>query len=89
MAVIPKLQPIFTKDFPYEVQDWLRQVYIILGNGFKPGNAAKVQQQISIFAGNGVPSNSDGSNGDFYFRGDGAAGSFIYNKAAGVWAAFV
>lgn len=41
-----------------------------------------------IRAGNGVPGAGLGSNGDFYFRYDGAAGTFIYHKAGGAWAAF-
>jgi hypothetical protein len=41
-----------------------------------------------ISSGNGVPAGAFGSNGDFYFRFDGAAGTFIYHKTAGVWGAF-
>jgi hypothetical protein len=41
-----------------------------------------------IRSGNGAPSNADGANGNFYFRFDGTAGTFIYHKAAGSWSAF-
>lgn len=53
-----------------------------------PTDAGALQTAVAIYAGNGVPSNTNGSNGDFYFRGDGAAGTFIYHKAAGAWTAF-
>lgn len=39
--------------------------------------------------GNGAPSNGDGSNGDFYFRNDGGAGTTIYHKRAGAWVGVV
>lgn len=59
------------------------------GSTLHPPTAAGASQTASaIFAGNGAPSNGDGSNGDFYFRGDGAAATFIYHKAAGAWTAF-
>jgi hypothetical protein len=40
-----------------------------------------------ISFGTGVPSNSVGANGDFYFRSDGGAGTCIYQKRIGVWVA--
>ncbi|MGH2926640.1 MAG: hypothetical protein ACRDL8_00365, partial [Solirubrobacteraceae bacterium] len=40
-----------------------------------------------LWSGNGVPNNTYGANGDFYFRGDGASGSCIYQKRAGSWVA--
>lgn len=43
------------------------------------------QAVVHIYAGNGAPSNADGINGDFYFRGNGGVGTFIYHKAAGSW----
>lgn len=62
---------------------------IILVTGLRPPTDAGAAQTVTrIFAGNGAPSNANGSNGDFYFRGDGGAGTFIYHKAAGAWAAF-
>ena len=39
--------------------------------------------------GTGAPSNGDGSNGDFYFRNDGGAGTTIYHKRAGAWVGVV
>lgn len=62
----------------------------ILVTGLRPTDAAGVAQTVvAIFAGNGVPSNANGANGDFYFRGDGSAGTFVYHKAAGSWTAFI
>lgn len=54
-----------------------------------PANA--VQSSASVFAGPGVPSNADGSNGDFYFRSDGtkAGATCIYHKEAGAWVALI
>ncbi len=46
------------------------------------------QNATHLYGGNGVPSNANGANGDFYFRGDGVAGTFIYHRAGGTWAAF-
>jgi hypothetical protein len=41
----------------------------------------------NLLFGSGVPSNSSGSNGDFYFRSDGARATdtLIYHKESGVW----
>jgi hypothetical protein len=44
---------------------------------------------LMLRAGVGIPPNSVGDNGDFYFRKDGAAGAAIYQKRAGVWVAVV
>lgn len=49
---------------------------------------ASVSTLTGVLAGNGVPAAGLGSNGNFYFRYDGAAGTFIYHKAGGVWTAF-
>ncbi len=60
-----------------------------LAGFFRPATPAGIAQSAcQLWAGSGAPSNTDGSNGDFYFRGDGSAGTFIYNKAAGTWTAF-
>ena len=39
--------------------------------------------------GAGAPSNSDGSNGDYYFRSDGGVATHIYFKSAGSWAGII
>lgn len=41
----------------------------------------------TLLSGSGVPGAGLGVNGDFYFRIDGAAGSSLYMKRAGAWAA--
>lgn len=45
----------------------------------------------ACYAGTGVPNNSNGSNGDFYFRSDGTAAgnSVVYHKEGGSWVALV
>lgn len=45
-------------------------------------------QRSSLLTGSGTPG-SYGSNGDFYFRQDGGAGTRIYFKAGGVWTGVV
>ena len=48
-----------------------------------------LQTNAGFYAGNGAPNNANGSNGDFYFRGDGTAGgnTVIYHKEGGSWVA--
>lgn len=57
-----------------------------------PGtDAAAAQSVVGIYAGNGAPNNANGSNGDFYFRGDGTAAgkTVIYHKEGGSWVSAV
>lgn len=59
---------------------------------FRPAtDGGAAQTAVSIFAGNGVPNNANGSNGDFYFQGNGtqAGNTVIYHKEAGAWVALV
>lgn len=53
------------------------------------GGAA--QTVTGLMGDNGAPDNANGSNGDFYFRGDGtkAGNTVIYHKEAGAWVALV
>jgi uncharacterized coiled-coil protein SlyX len=46
------------------------------------------QTSVSITAGVGLPNNSYGSSGDFYFRSDGFGSSSVYQKRGGVWVPF-
>lgn len=52
-----------------------------------PTTAGAAQTSVHLYAGTGVPSNSHGVNGDYYFRGDtpGTANQRIYVKSAGAW----
>lgn len=54
---------------------------------FPSTDALASQTAAGLHAGTGVPNNANGNNGDFYFRSDGGAGSCIYQKRAGAWAA--
>jgi hypothetical protein len=57
-----------------------------------PGTPAGVDQgSCGLYAGSGVPSNSNGNDGDFYFRSDtpGTASQRIYVKSAGSWVGIV
>jgi hypothetical protein len=68
----------------------------ILGGGvgitstgaFSPSSFGSAQTG-AIWMGTGVPSNADGTDGDFFFRSDGtvAAHTVLYHKQAGVWVA--
>ncbi len=42
----------------------------------------------AMWNGDGVPSDAEGNDGDFYFRNDGTSGTLLYHKAAGSWSAF-
>ena len=56
----------------------------------RPGTpAGAVQTASGLTAGTGAPSNTDGQNGDFYFRSDGGASTSIYMKRAGAWVGIV
>lgn len=54
--------------------------------GFNPANFGATQNG-SLWMGSGVPSNTNGANGDFYFRTGGTAGTstLVYFKASGAW----
>ncbi|HTU11724.1 MAG TPA: hypothetical protein VMG08_12600 [Allosphingosinicella sp.] len=55
-----------------------------------PGTpAGAYQANTGLTAGNGAPNNSNGANGDFYFRADGtvAGNTVLYHKEAGAWVA--
>lgn len=51
--------------------------------------AGAAQSAAAIHAGSGAPSDSDGANGDFYFRSDGtvSGNTVVYHKEAGSWVA--
>lgn len=56
--------------------------------GISPGNFGTGQSN-QHWMGSGVPSNSNGANGDFFFRSDGTSGTRIYHKEAGSWVGIV
>jgi hypothetical protein len=60
-----------------------------VNNGVRPGTPALAYQTGNIFQGSGVPSNTNGNNGDIYFRTDtpGTANQRMYIKSAGSWLA--
>jgi hypothetical protein len=64
--------------------------------GLEPGALARLRavseelRQIlvalrGVSAGLGAPSDANGTNGDIYFRKDGAAGTTVYHKRSGDW----
>ena len=56
-----------------------------------PFTSGVAQTVVTLYAGNGVPNNSHGADGDFYFRGNGTAAgdNVIYHREAGAWVALV
>jgi hypothetical protein len=60
-----------------------------LGKIYPVKDDLTAQAVAGIYGGSGVPNNANGSNGDFYFRGDtpGTANQRIYIKSAGTWIA--
>lgn len=61
-------------------------------NKIYPGSdAAALQSAAGIYAGSGAPNNANGTNGDFYFRSDGTAGSanLIYHREGGAWVGII
>ena len=67
------------------------QVLTVLGISggqiYPATDALAAQNACGLFAGTGVPNNANGNNGDIYFRSDGGAGTTIYQRRAGAWAA--
>ncbi|TSC86757.1 MAG: hypothetical protein G01um101416_611 [Microgenomates group bacterium Gr01-1014_16] len=51
--------------------------------GFSAG--LKLQNSATLFSGSGAPSDSNGANGDYYFRTDGTGNTSVYTKVSGSW----
>ena len=64
---------------------------VLAGKLYLAQDSLVVQNTAGLFAGSGAPNNNNGSNGDFYFRGDtpGTANQRIYTKSAGAWIALL
>lgn len=63
---------------------------ISVGGPMRPADPASGQQNATGFYGySGAPDNAYGFDGHYYFRSDGAPGSYIYHKSAGVWTAIL
>ncbi len=75
-----------TNTWPYQAA---AGQFVAAGAGIRPGTAAGATQAGNLFMGSGVPSNSNGNNGDFYFRTDtpGTANQRLYIRSAGAWVA--
>jgi hypothetical protein len=67
-----------------------RDIDVRLSSRFLPGTPAGVfQSSLGIYGGTGVPSNSNGVNGDIYFNSTGGSGTTMYQKRAGAWVGIV
>lgn len=62
-----------------------RRVTIRDDGGLCPSSLTGAAQDSAFYMDIGVPSDSNGKDGDVYIRTDGSAGSFIYRKLAGTW----
>ncbi len=59
-------------------------LFNLAATGFTAG--LKLQNSSTLFSGSGIPANSSGNNGDYYFRSDGTtSGTTVYFKASGAW----
>lgn len=65
--------------------------FSVLTGGLRPATPAGASQTGNLWAGSGAPSNTNGANGDYYFRTDtpGTANQRIYVKSAGAWVGIV
>lgn len=72
---------------PIVVDTQTGDLYVLLTGGVTKSLAVSVVSGLRY--GSGVPNNGDGSNGNFYFRSNGTAGSYIYHKVAGAWGAIL
>ena len=69
---------------PIIVDTLTGDLYVSLTGGVTQSLAVSVVSGLRYGA--GAPNNADGSNGNYYFRSDGAmAGQYIYHKVAGAW----
>jgi hypothetical protein len=67
-----------------------RDVDVRLSSRFLPGTpTGAFQSSLGIYGGAGVPSNSNGVNGDIYFNSTGGSGTTMYQKRAGAWVGIV
>ncbi len=67
-------------------------VVAVGGRAFYPCDATgALQTACAIFAGSGAPNNTNGADGDYYFRSDGTAAgnTCIYHKQSGSWVALI
>lgn len=66
---------------------WFQLLQSIVTSVLHPTTPAGLSQSGAVYQGSGAPSNSNGNNGDVYFRTDtpGTANQRLYVKAAGAW----
>lgn len=64
---------------------------LTMTGGLSLATPASAVQTSALYAGSGAPSNTNGNNGDYYFRSDtpGTANQRLYVKSAGAWAGIV
>jgi hypothetical protein len=84
-----KILSLFSDNFVNEKVFFDKDGKGSFNGGISPGTPALAAQAGRIFQGAGAPVNTQGADGDFYFRTDtpGTAGQRIYIRAAGVWTA--
>jgi len=65
------------------------QIASTTGQLYPTTDAGASQTASGLFAGTGAPNNTNGNNGDIYFRSDGGALTTIYQRRAGAWVGIV
>lgn len=59
-------------------------------NKLSPGtDAGAYQTACGFYAGTGAPNNANGTDGDFYFRGDGGSMTTVYQRRSGAWTGLI
>jgi hypothetical protein len=76
---MPKTISIGRRGYYVQRQNTVGLVQVMAGK--TPGS--------TIRTGTGAPNNAIGANGDYYFRTDGGAGTYIYFRAAGSYTAIL
>lgn len=59
------------------------------GAFYPPTDAGALQTASAMRAGTGAPSNSNGADGDYYFRSDGGVATHIYFRSGGTWSGII
>lgn len=66
---------------------WLQLLQQTVVGVLRPSTPTGLRQNGAVYQGSGIPANSDGNDGDVYFRTDtpGVVNQRIYVKASGSW----
>lgn len=91
VAIASDVEPIQVLPNNVNTANFATSGNLQLLGAIQPGTPAFAMQSGQMFQGSGAPSNSNGNNGDIYFRTDtpGTVDQRIYIKSAGSWVGIV